>query len=52
MKTFGNDIFLTTGKTKCGRFGHGGFTSIFIYTSEGNIVLFLRRYTSCRNNND
>ena len=51
MKKCGN-IFFTTGNTTYVRFGHGGFISIFIYTSEGNLVVLLRRYTSCINNTD
>ena len=42
----------TTGKTTAGRLGHGGFTSIFIYTYEGTIVVTLKRYTSWINNTD
>ena len=44
--------FLTTVDTTASRFYHGGFTSICIYTSEGNLVVNLNRYTSCINNTD
>ena len=52
IKNVATVYIFTTGKTTAGSFYHGGFTSICIYTSEGNLVVNLNRYTSCINNTD